>query len=73
MSSPNTAQKITASMRVPKLMIRLARQLPVLILLGLAVHLILPQLTTLEHSLKVIENMVWWAIQSELITKKLRP
>jgi uncharacterized protein (TIRG00374 family) len=62
MPEPNTAQKITASMRTPRLMIRLARQLPVLILLGLAVHLILPQLTTLQHSLKVIENMAWWAV-----------
>ncbi len=62
MSGPNTTQKITASMRVPKSMLRLARQLPTLILLGLVVYLILPQLTTLEHSLKVIENMVWWAI-----------
>ncbi|HOU13132.1 MAG TPA: lysylphosphatidylglycerol synthase transmembrane domain-containing protein [Anaerolineae bacterium] len=62
MSSPNATQKIAASMRVPKLMLRLARQLPVLILLGLAVHLLLPQLTTLESSLKVIENMAWWAV-----------
>ena len=62
MSGPITTQKITASMRVPKLMLRLARQLPMLILLGLAVHLILPQLTTLESSLKVIKNMTWWAL-----------
>jgi uncharacterized protein (TIRG00374 family) len=62
MSGSNTIQKITTSMRVPKLMLRLARQLPMLILLGLAVHLILPQLTSLESSLKVIKNMAWWAV-----------
>jgi len=56
------APKITALLRVPPLMLRLARQLPMLILLGLAVHLILPQLTTLEHSLKIIEKMAWWAV-----------
>lgn len=62
MSGPNTTQKIAASMRAPQLILHLARQLLVLILLGLAVHLLLPQLTTLEHSLKIIQNMAWWAL-----------
>jgi uncharacterized protein (TIRG00374 family) len=39
-----------------------ARSLLVLILLGLAVHLLLPQITTLEHSLQVIKGMTWWAV-----------
>jgi uncharacterized protein (TIRG00374 family) len=71
MSEPNTAQKITASMRVPKLMIRLARQLPMLILLGLAVHLILPQFATLTSSLTVIENMAWWAVALAVVAQIL--
>jgi uncharacterized membrane protein YbhN (UPF0104 family) len=32
------------------------------LLLGLAVHLILPQIATLEHSLQVIQSMTWWAV-----------
>jgi uncharacterized membrane protein YbhN (UPF0104 family) len=39
-----------------------AQALLLLILLGLAVHLLLPQITTLEHSLQVIKGMTWWAI-----------
>jgi uncharacterized membrane protein YbhN (UPF0104 family) len=38
------------------------RDLLILLLLGLAVHLILPQITTLEHSLQVIKGMTWWAV-----------
>jgi hypothetical protein len=38
------------------------RYLPTLILLGLAVHLLLPQITALEHSVKVIEQLVLWAV-----------
>jgi len=37
------------------------RYLLPLILLGLAVHLILPQLASLEHSYQVIKNMILWA------------
>jgi uncharacterized membrane protein YbhN (UPF0104 family) len=38
------------------------RSLLFLILLGLAVHLLLPQITTPEHSLQVIQSMRWWAV-----------
>lgn len=41
---------------------RWIRDLLTLLLLGLAVHLILPQITTLEHSLQVIKGMTWWAV-----------
>ncbi len=34
----------------------------VLILFGVAVHLLLPQITVLEHSLHVIKNMSTWAV-----------
>jgi len=33
-----------------------------LIVLGLAVHLLLPQITSLEHSLQIIRQMVLWAV-----------
>lgn len=42
--------------------IRLWPYLPLLIVLGLAVHLLLPQLTTLEHSWSVVKGMIWWAV-----------
>jgi uncharacterized membrane protein YbhN (UPF0104 family) len=41
---------------------RWLRDLLTLLLLGLAVHLILPQIATLEHSLQVIKGMTWWAV-----------
>jgi uncharacterized membrane protein YbhN (UPF0104 family) len=41
---------------------RWLRDLLALLLLGLAVHLILPQIATLEHSLQVIKGMTWWAV-----------
>ena len=44
----------TASL--PQLTVRVGRYLPPLLLLGLAVHLILPQIATLEQSLEVIKR-----------------
>jgi hypothetical protein len=41
---------------VPRLTVRVGRYLPPLLLLGLAVHLILPQIATLEQSLEVIKG-----------------
>ena len=38
------------------------RYLPNLIILGLAVYILLPQITTLEQSWAVVENMTWWAV-----------
>jgi len=38
------------------------RYLPILIILGLAVYILLPQITTLEQSWAVVENMTWWAV-----------
>ncbi len=42
--------------------IHLWRYLPILIILGLAVHLLVPQITTLENSWSVVLGMVWWAV-----------
>lgn len=38
------------------------RSLLTLLLVGLAVHLLLPQIATLEHSLQIIKGMIWWAV-----------
>ena len=47
---------------IPRPRVRLVRYLLPLALLGLAVYIILPQITTMEHSLQVIKGMVPWAI-----------
>lgn len=46
----------------PPLVLRVSRYLPTLILTGLAVNLILPQLASLEASLYIIKTMVLWAV-----------
>jgi glycosyltransferase 2 family protein len=38
------------------------RHLATVLVLGLAVHLLLPQITTLQHSLDVIRGMTWWVV-----------
>lgn len=47
---------------IPPLVLRLARYLLMLILGGLAVNLILPQLGNLRYSLQVLQSMIWWAV-----------
>jgi uncharacterized protein (TIRG00374 family) len=51
--------------------IQIGRRLLPLLLLGLAVHLILPQLTTLSHSLQVIRGMAWWALAAAIAAQML--
>jgi uncharacterized protein (TIRG00374 family) len=46
----------------PPLTVRAWRRLALLLLLGLAVHLLLPQIATFEHSLQVLESMTWWVV-----------
>ncbi|MCQ1536688.1 UPF0104 family protein [Methanosarcina sp. KYL-1] len=46
----------------PPLVLRAGRYLPTLIFLGLAVHLVLPQLASVEESLQVIKAMALWAV-----------
>jgi len=46
----------------PPLILKAGRYLTTLILMGLAVHLILPQLASFEASLQVIRMMVLWAL-----------
>jgi len=51
--------------------IRLWRYLPLLIILGLAVHLLLPQITTLASSWSVVQGMIWWAVILSIIAQAL--
>ena len=54
---------ITPPHRAPRVWSRRAlRYLSTLLLLEVAVHLLLPQLTTLEHSLGVLKAMNWWMV-----------
>ncbi len=50
---------------------RAARYAVVLLLLGLAVHLILPQITSLNHSMQVLRNMALWAVGVAVIMQVL--
>ena len=52
-------------------MMRPLRYLPILILLGLAVHLLLPQLTELRHSIDVVEQMRLWAVGLAILAQML--
>lgn len=48
--------------QAPTLSIQVGRYLPRLIFLGLAVHLLLPQLTSIENSYQIIMTMALWAL-----------
>jgi len=56
---------------IPQAAIRPLRYLPMLVLLGLAVHLLLPQITALEHSIRVIERMTLWTVGLALLAQVL--
>ncbi|WP_231590502.1 lysylphosphatidylglycerol synthase transmembrane domain-containing protein [Methanosarcina siciliae] len=56
----NNNHKILVS--PPPLALRAGHYLPTLIFLGLAVHLVLPQLASVESSLQVIRTMALWAV-----------
>ena len=45
---------------IPK--IRPWRYIPTLIIVGLAVYLLLPQIATLKNSWFVVQHMIWWAV-----------
>ena len=51
--------------------VRVLRYLMPLILLGLAVHVILPQITAFEHSLQVVRKMAWWAFALAVLAQTL--
>jgi uncharacterized protein (TIRG00374 family) len=47
------------------------RDLSLLIMLGLAVHLLLPQITSLERSWSVIKGMTWWFVALAAVSQVL--
>jgi uncharacterized membrane protein YbhN (UPF0104 family) len=55
----------------PHLRVRLVRYLVPLVLLGLAVHILLPQIATMEHSLQVIRGMKLWAVALAVLAQML--
>lgn len=55
----------------PSLVVRIARYVLPLIFLGLAVHLLLPQVATLEHSMQVLQQMALWAVLLAVIAQVL--
>ena len=42
--------------------IRPWRYVPILVMLGLAAYLLLPQIASLQHSWLVVQSMIWWAV-----------
>ncbi len=62
-------ERIENHLEAPKL--HLWRYLPILIMLGLAVHIILPQITTLEHSWVVVKGLTWWAVALSAVCQVL--
>ena len=49
--------------------VRVARYLIPLVVLGLAVHLILPQIASFQHSYQVIKDMLIWAVVLAIIAQ----
>ena len=47
------------------------KKLGLLVILGLGVHLILPQITTLEHSWRALQTLIPWAVALALIAQFL--
>jgi uncharacterized protein (TIRG00374 family) len=56
---------------IPTPQIRLWRYLPILIILGLAVYLLVPQIATLENSWAVVQGMAWWAVALAVVAQVL--
>jgi len=53
------------------LKLRILRAVPVLVVLGLLVHFLLPRLDTIENSLKTLRTMAPWAVGLSLIMEAL--
>ena len=49
--------------------LRVTRYLILLVLLGLGVHLILPQIASLKHSIQVIKDMIIWVVGLAMIAQ----
>ena len=57
--------------QTPSPKIRLWRYLPTLIVLGLAVHLIVPQIANLEQSWLVVKDLIWWVVALAAVAQTL--
>jgi uncharacterized protein (TIRG00374 family) len=66
---PMTQENHVTSIPRPKM--HLVRYLVPLVLLGLAVHILLPQIATMEHSLEVIKGMALWAVALAVLAQML--
>jgi uncharacterized protein (TIRG00374 family) len=51
--------------------IRPWRYIPILIILGLAAYLLLPQIASLKSSWSVVQHMIWWAVVLAVISQVL--
>lgn len=49
--------------------VRITRYLVLLVMLGLAVHLILPQIASLQHSYQVIRDMILWVVALAILAQ----
>ncbi len=56
---------------VPFLKIRSWRYLVILLILGIAVHFFLPQLTSFENYLTLFRKMTWWAVLLSVISQAM--
>ena len=50
---------------------RAKRYVVTIVLLGLVVHFVLPQIASLEHSLQVLRGMTWWAVALAVLAQGL--
>lgn len=62
LNSENRNNNNRSLVSFPPLVLNIGRYLLTLILLGLAVHLILPQIASFEESIQVIRKMALWAV-----------
>lgn len=58
-------------LEVAPLKVSLWRYTPILIVLGLAVYLLVPQITTLQNSWSVVQGMIWWAVALAITSQAL--
>jgi uncharacterized protein (TIRG00374 family) len=62
-------KRMTTRTHFPDAVLQVGRYLIPLIFLGLAFHLLVPQLASLENSFKVIQQMAFWAVGLALIAQ----
>ncbi len=53
----------------PRPKVRWARYLLPLIIIGLAIHLLLPQIVSFENSINVIRSMSWWLVSLTVVAQ----